>query len=142
MERTIKIGNEELNKTGLFWAFNRKQFDENKTHKNAPDSEYMTIGDGGYIHKSNKIKFDNFFKITAPQLKKEFTDKIKIEDLIQYELINHECYYIGDFTLAFFAIKDYYNNMSNEEIIKKVKEVYDYNVNKSIDDYDAGNIGI
>lgn len=24
--------NDALNKTGLFWAFDRKQFDENKTH--------------------------------------------------------------------------------------------------------------
>lgn len=63
-------------------------------------------------------------------MKKEFTDSIDINDLIQYELINNECYYIGDFTLAVFALKDYFKDMPNEELIKKVKEVYDNNINK------------
>ena len=46
MDNYNKKYDEELNKTGLFWAFDRKQFDENKTNKDAPDSEYATIGDG------------------------------------------------------------------------------------------------
>lgn len=134
--------NEELNKTGLFWAFNRKQFDENKTHKNAPDSEYLTIGDGGYIHKSNKNNLDNFFKIIAPKLNKDFTSKIKIDDLIEYELENHECYYTGDFSLVIVAVKDYYNELSNKEIIEKVKSIYDKNVSKIVEEYDEEKINI
>ena len=69
--------NEELNKTGIFWAFNRNQFDENKTYKNSNNNEYLYIGAGGYIHKSDKDKFDNFFKVVAPKLKEEFTKKNK-----------------------------------------------------------------
>lgn len=63
MDNYNKKYDEELNKTGLFWAFDRKQFDENKTNKDAPDSEYATIGDGGYIHKSNLEKFNHFLRL-------------------------------------------------------------------------------
>lgn len=116
--------NEELNKTGLFWAFNKEQFDENKTHKDAPDNEYLSVGAGGYIHKSNGSKFDNFFKNIVPKIKNDFLGKIKMEDLIEYELVNHEAYYTGDCTEVSFTIKDYYDDLSMEDICKKVDEVY------------------
>lgn len=117
--------NEEFDKTGLFWAFDMKQFDENKTHKDAPNTEYLTIGDGGYIHKSDKSKLDDFYKNTVPKLKEELKNKIKIDDLIEYELENRECYYIGDYTEVIFIIKDFYKELSIKEIHNKVKSIYD-----------------
>lgn len=126
---------EELKNTGIFWAFGREQFEDNKTHKDAPDNEYLSVFSGGYIHKSNSSKLDNFFKNIVPKLKKEFTDNIKIEDLIKYELINHECYYTGDFSDVLDIIKDYYD-LPDEEIYQKVKSVYDTTREKTIDDFD------
>lgn len=134
--------NDALNKTGLFWAFDRKQFDENKTHKDAPDNEYITIGDGGYLHKSNKTKFDNFFKNIAPKLKADFICKINIDDLIKYELNNYEAYYIGDYTQVIIAVKSYYQDLSIEEITKKVKNIYEMEIDRISNDYDDGNIRI
>ena len=113
--------NKEFNKTGVFWAFNNKQFEENKTHKNVPDNEYLSIGAGGYIHKSNKEKLDNFYKVIAPKLKKEFTNSININDLIDYELANHECYYTYDYSEVIYLINYYFDMTINEafEIVKK-----------------------
>lgn len=113
--------NKEFNKTGVFWAFNNEQFEENKTHKNAPDNEYLSIGLGGYIHKSNKEKLDNFYKVIAPKLKKEFSNSIDIYDLIDYELVNYECYYTYDYSDVIGLIKYYFDMDSNEafEIVKK-----------------------
>ena len=68
--------------------------------------------------------------------------KIKIEDLIEYELINHESYYIGDFTEVIFVVKDYYNDLSDEEIYNKVKDVYDSTKDKYLSDFDDGKISI
>lgn len=102
----------------------------------------MSIGSGGYIHKSNKSKLDNFYKVIVPKLKKDFTDKIKIEELIEYELINHECYYIGDYSLVVFSIKDFYKDMPNEEIIKKVQEVYNATKDRALRSLDNNSIGI
>lgn len=113
--------NKEFNKTGVFWAFSNEQFEENKTHKNAPDNEYLSIGLGGYIHKSNKEKLDNFYKVIAPKLKKEFTNNININDLIDYELANHECYYTYDYSNVIGLVQYYFDMDSNEvfEIVKK-----------------------
>ena len=133
---------EELKNTGIFWAFSNQQFEDNKTHKDAPDNEYLAVFNGGYIHKSNSVKLDNFFKNIVPALKKEFTDNIKIEDLISYELNNHECYYTGDYSKVVDIIRDFYN-MSENEIYQKVKNVYDSTLAKDVNDFDDySNIGI
>lgn len=116
--------NEELNKTGIFWAFSDSQFEENRTHKEAPIKEYLSVGAGGYIHQSDKEKLDNFFKVIAKELKKDFTSKIDINDLIRYELTNHECYYTGDPSEAIEVVKTYYEDISEEEITKKVINVF------------------
>lgn len=114
---------EKFNKTGVFWAFSNQQFEENKTHKEAPDSEYISVGCGGYIHKSNREKLDNFFKVILPELRKEFVNNINIDDLIDYELSNHECYYTGEWYEIIDLIKDYEPNIKAEDI----KKVFDKN---------------
>ena len=134
--------NEELNKTGIFWAFSNQQFNENKTHKNAPNSEYLTIGDGGYLHKSDKEKFDNFHKNIVPKLREELKSKINIEDLIKFELENHECYYIGDFTEVIFIIYDFYRELSIQEIHDKVSKVFNENKEKYLSELDETDIKI
>lgn len=115
--------NKELNKTGVFWAFSNDQFNENKTHKDALDNEYIHVGIGGYIHKSNKEKFDDFKKNIVPKLKKDFISKINMDDLIRFELNNHECYYTGDFSEVIDIVNSYYD-MPVDKIYNKVKDVY------------------
>lgn len=128
-EEYDKKYNEELNKTGIFWAFNNEQFEENKTHKNVPDNEYLSIGAGGYIHKSNKFKLDYFLNVTLPKMKREFTSKIDMKDLIEYELDNHECYYTSNISEAVDAVYDFYELPKNE-IEDKVAEVYKEKLNR------------
>ncbi len=116
---------DEFNKTGVFWAFTNAQFDENKTHKDAPDSEYLSIGCGGYIHKSNKEKLDNFNNVIAPQLKKEFVNNIELNDFIDYELINHECYYTYDYSEVVDKVKYYFEIKSDKALEMVKKRFYD-----------------
>ena len=58
-----------------------------------------------------------------------------MEDLIQYELDNRECYYTGDFTKILDIIQEYYD-IPKEEIYIKVKMVYDSNKEEKIDGSD------
>lgn len=95
---------------------------------------------GGYIHISNKDKYKNFFNVVAPKLKKDFISKINMDDLIKYELTNHECYYTGDFSEVVEIVHSYYD-ISADEIYDKVKNVYT-NKNNSVDDLDKDHIGI
>lgn len=120
---------DEFNKTGVFWAFTNAQFDENKTHKDAPDSEYLSIGCGGYIHKSNKEKLDNFNNVIAPQLKKEFIKNIELNDFIDYELANHESYLDYDYSQVAYIISDYYN-LSNDKALEIVKKRFYENIER------------
>lgn len=120
---------DEFNKTGVFWAFTNAQFDENKTHKDAPDSEYLSIGCGGYIHKSNKEKLDNFNNVIAPQLKKEFIKNIELNDFIDYELANYESYLDYDYSQVAYIISDYYN-LSNDKALEIVKKRFYENIER------------
>lgn len=118
--------NEELEKTGIFYAFSNEQFEENKTHKDVPDSEYLSIGCGAYIHKSNKEKIDIFFNQTSKQLKKDFISKIDINDLIEYELSNHECFYTGEWLEIVPIIESYLDTdiSQRNDIVEQIEAVY------------------
>ena len=116
--------NEEFKKTGIFYAFSNAQWEEQKTHKDAPDNEFVSVGCGAYIHKSNKAKLNNYFENILPQLRKDFIDKINLNDLIDYELINHECWYTGEWFEVVEILKDYNTGLSNEELTEKVREIY------------------
>lgn len=125
--------NDAFHKTGVFWAFGHEQFDENKTHKDAPDNEYIAVGAGGYIHKDDKLKLDNFYRVTAPALKKDFVSKIDMDDLIKYELNNHECYYTGEYDEVVPIVQDFFEDKSKEEIESRVDKVYNDTLEKNDD---------
>ena len=67
-----------------------------------------------------------------PKLRQDFASKIKIEDLINDELTNHECYYTGDYQDVIDIVKSYYPNLSDKTIFNKVKDVYYKNKNINI----------
>ena len=125
-EKYDKKYNEELNKTGIFWAFTNEQFENFKTHKQAPDSDYISVFAGGYVHKSNKKKLDKFFNEILPKLNTEFISKIDLKDLIRYELDNRECFYTGEWQIILPTIEYYLNNdiSKSVEIYKLIEETY------------------
>ena len=123
--------NEELNKTGIFFAFSNEQFHQNKIPKEAQDNEFISCGMGMFIHKSNKSNLDHFFEITEKELKKELLSKTTIEEMIQYELINQECYYTEEPFEIIDLIKDYYQETPEEEIKKKIETIYSKNYEKN-----------
>lgn len=122
--------NKGLEETGVFFAFSKEQFNENKQPKDAKDNEFISVGLGGYIHESNKKKLDDFINIKAKELQETFKSKVKLDDMIEYELINHECYYTGDYLEILDLIRSYYTELSEEEAINKIKEVYLNNKDK------------
>lgn len=116
--------NKALNDTNIFYAFSMEQFNNNKTYKDASDSEYLNVMSGAYIHKKDKDKLDKYFNEILPQLKKDLISKIKIQDLIEYELSNYECYYTGDYTDIFDVVKSYYQDKSDAELLELIKQVF------------------
>lgn len=118
--------NEELNKTGIFFAFSNQQFEENKIPKDETEG-FISCGGGMYIHKKNKSKLDDFFNITEKKLQKDFLSKTTIEEMIQYELINHECFLTGEPFEILELIRSYYQDTSEDEIKRKIESIYSKN---------------
>jgi hypothetical protein len=84
---------ELCHETGLFWAFSKEQFEENKTPL-APGDKYVAMGMGGYVPKSNADKFLKGLRDIAKWRKTE-VKKAKTEEVILYELKNYESFYTG-----------------------------------------------
>ena len=126
---------EELKKTGIFYAFSNEQFEEYRTHKDIQGKKYFSIGCGAYIHEDDKQKLDNYFNVILPKLKKDFIKKINIDDLIEYELINHECYYTGNYLEIVELMENYLESdiTQRNNIIEKIKNVYNKNYKKNME---------
>jgi len=84
---------------GLFWAFSNKQFEESKTKLKKGD-KYVSLGNGGYLPKSNLEKFIIGQKDINIQESKAIEENKQKDVHILYELNNYECFYINDITEA------------------------------------------
>ena len=120
---------QELSKTDIFYAFTDKQFTENKKPKDAPDSEFISIGAGAFIHKSNADKLNNYFNVISKQLKRELTAKVNIEDSILYELNNNEAFYTGEPLEILDKMQDFYEDKTKEELTALILKIYRENLN-------------
>ena len=105
-----------LNDCKVFWAFSNEQFAENKTELNEGE-KYVSMGAGGYMPKSFVQSYLDGSKAIDKWYKAAVKDSKTKEAQILYALRNHECFYTGDWTDAFYTLGD---AASNEE----VKEVY------------------
>lgn len=116
--------NEGLTNAGVFFAFSNSQFEENKTHKESTDNEYLSIGCGGYIHKSNIEKYKHLQNVLYKEFEEEYKNNTNIDDVIEYELANHECYWTYDTESAIDVVSSLYSEISKEDIVNKVEEVF------------------
>ena len=117
--------NKGIEESGVFWAFGKDQFNENRTHKRKEIDDnsqmynnYLSIGAGGYIHKADKPKLDNFLTNIAPKLKQQFLSKIDKNTFILYELLNHEAYYTYELDDTLDTMKNYYADITEDYIAK------------------------
>ena len=135
-ERYDRECQEALKKTGIFYAFSNEQFEKYRTYKEeSSDGDYVYVGAGAYIHKKDKNNLDEYFNVILPGLKKRFINSINIDDLIEYELINHECYYTGDFYEIVPVIESYLNSDISQrcDITEQIEMVYRKNYKKSVE---------
>ncbi len=84
--------NQLLKDLGVFWAFSKEQFDENKTPL-ADGDKYVSIGMGGYMPASRVDDYINGMKAIRKQFKQAMKDKKARIEHIKWELSNHEAYY-------------------------------------------------
>jgi len=105
-------------KHGVFFAFSKKQFEENKTPLREGE-KYVTFLGGGYMPEGNaeefKKEWDDMFKWYGD----EITANGLGEAEVLYELRNHECYYTGDPTPV---IDMFDGKFTKEQVLKIFRE--------------------
>lgn len=97
-------------KYGVFFAFSSEQFSKNKKE----NTEYVSLGSGMIIPKDNVNVFQEEYQSLLKQSKKEYLNKYPKEEIVKYELINHECFYDGEYHRAHEELKDF--GISLEEV--------------------------
>lgn len=110
--------NKILKECGVFWAFDKKQFEENKTLLEG-DDKYVSIGSGGFMPRSKieelRERLDELDKKIASLISKYNQE----DEHILYELDNHECFYAGSITEAEMVLP-----YSHEQIINVYQKNY------------------
>lgn len=94
-EETKEKFNQLFEDYGIFWAFDNKQFEENKTPLEEGD-KYVQLGAGGFMPKSKVKEFKKAKKEFFEKYWKTIEENNWKELEILYELRNHECFYTGD----------------------------------------------
>lgn len=118
--------NEMLNKEcGLFWAFSKEQFKENKTPLKEGE-KYVSIGHGGYLPKSNLDKLVEGWDA----IKKWRDQQIKFlkdaPSAILYEINNRECFFSGDLRDIYELFEGIYTQEFIDEVYKNNYHTFNF----------------
>jgi len=122
-----KRHNENITKSGVFFAFNKEQLHEGiKKYPLSEGEKYVSIGMGGFIRKNQLNGFKEQNKVIQEwarvENKKIRTQKTEAEKAILYELNNYECFYSGDISDAMDVLKE--QGYTREEVQKVFKKNY------------------
>lgn len=109
-----------INSCGVFFAFSDDQFKKGKAKAGLKDGEKLvSIGCGGYMPESNIDTFKDGLEAIEETFNKDLKEYDLRNDLIAYELSNHEAYYTGDITSTVLALgKDF----TREEVMEVYKQ--------------------
>lgn len=125
-QRKAKVS-ELIKKCRMFFAFSDSQLKERMSDNPLDESDkYVSIGAGAYMPKSNVEKYTN----GCEQIDKWYNGIIKEnnmdDEVILYELANHEAFYTGEIEDTYYALGCNYTK-------KKILEVYNKNYDKYAD---------
>jgi hypothetical protein len=100
----IEVKTDKLyEKTGAFYAFGQKQYDE----KAKDGVDYVSLGCGLICPKENAQLFnEEYDRIIKESIAEDIADNGK-EAIIKRELNNYECYYTGNIGECVDSLKDY-----------------------------------
>lgn len=111
--------NECLSKYDVFFAFSRKQLDEGMAKIKLDSLDELSDLGGGMFCPSIKVAdFVAEFEALTERNNKELIEKVGIEEMIRYELGNHESYYTGCTDSAADALEAY--GITDRALINKI----------------------
>lgn len=111
--------NECLSKYDVFFAFSRQQLDEGMAKIKLDSLDELSDLGGGMFCPSIKVAdFVAEFEALTERNNKELIEKVGIEEMIRYELGNHESYYTGCTDSAADALEAY--GITDRALINKI----------------------
>lgn len=110
-------------KKKVFFAFNKKQFEEGmEKHYLTSNDKIVNMGQGMFCPSENVEdvinEMDNIYNESIKEDMKQGKDKV-----ILRELSNHECFWTGDITDCVEKLENY--PITEEEILKVYRKNYD-----------------
>ena len=113
---------ELFEKYGVFFAFSKKQFDEQKKE----GVEYASFGAGGLLPESNLKAFNEAFENLCKEETAFNLANFSKEELILNELLNQEAFYTYHISDTFDYLNSKYNFSREDiqEVFDKHKEEY------------------
>lgn len=115
--------NKGLSEAGIFFAFSEEQMQKQMRPGSKKEDYVSYFGIGDIIHKDDVANLKRFLEVDAPLYLEEFLSNVEQDDLIRYELANHECGYTMDISEVVEIVKDYYK-IDEKEAYSKVHKVF------------------
>lgn len=104
---------ELFQKHGVFFAFSKKQYNEQAD----PSKKYVSLtGTGGFCPEETAMEFMEELGDLQRKQRDEKLETFGKEKIILYELRNHECFYTGDYSEIYEDMEDY--GITKEEVEK------------------------
>lgn len=94
-----------------FWAFSKSQFEAKKE----PGVKYAVIFGNLFCNSETVKDFIKELEQIHADATERFLAENSKEDIIKYELVNHECYYTHDIQDAVEAVKDF--GITEDEVL-------------------------
>lgn len=108
-------------RNGVIFAFSNKQFESNRKE----GVTYVMMECGMIVPKENVKKVrDDFAQITK-EYTGELQNHVTMEQYTHDKLLDHECYYTGNYAEVIEMVQDYYPLCTHSD----VREIYLKNVN-------------
>jgi hypothetical protein len=86
----------KFNDFPMFFAFDRKQFNEGLQKLNTTETQVLKIGGGGFIRASDLRDFQALIDDMSAELERRLSDPNFFYYAVRYELNNHEYSYTYD----------------------------------------------
>ena len=105
-------------KYGIFFAFNAKQFNQQKEK----GVKYVSGNMGMIIPKDRVDDFHAAYQQYSKECVAEHQKHIPMDNYIAYELANYEALYTGDMTEAFGAVQAFYPECTLKDMWRVYKD--------------------
>lgn len=113
----------ELNSIPKFFAFNRKQYEENRLASGIPEEEVTSLGImGGYCRKADIAKLEEISKRHVAELEEAYKDDDFLYKAVLYNLNNYEFCVTEDWTDVLEELGFGYGEVFENERMRRIFE--------------------